>query len=37
MADASLHFINDEIDVNVWWALGSRNGKEVIPQGFDGD
>ena len=30
MADGSVRFIGDEIDLNIWWALGSRNGAEVI-------
>ena len=29
-ADGSVHFIKDQIAVNVWWALGSRNQGEVI-------
>jgi len=29
-ADASIQFISNNIDVNVWWALGSRNGGEVV-------
>jgi prepilin-type N-terminal cleavage/methylation domain-containing protein len=30
MADASTHFINDDIDPLIWQALGSRNGEEVV-------
>lgn len=29
-ADGSLKFITNSIDINTWWALGSRNGAEVI-------
>jgi prepilin-type processing-associated H-X9-DG protein len=29
-ADGSVKFIKDSIDVRTWWALGSRNGGEVI-------
>ena len=29
-ADAGVHFISNNIDVNMWWALGSRNGGEVV-------
>lgn len=29
MCDGSVQFINDEIDLHTWWALGSRNGKEI--------
>ncbi|XZE21739.1 DUF1559 domain-containing protein [Pirellulaceae bacterium SH449] len=30
MADGSVQFISDSIDLNVWWALGTRNGGEVV-------
>lgn len=30
MTDGSVQFRSDEIDLHTWWALGSRNGKEVI-------
>lgn len=30
LCDGSVHFITDGIDINVWHALGSRNGGEVI-------
>jgi prepilin-type N-terminal cleavage/methylation domain-containing protein/prepilin-type processing-associated H-X9-DG protein len=29
-ADGSVHFIKDSINPQTWWALGSRNGNEVI-------
>jgi len=29
-ADGSTHFVNDNIDIAVWSALGSRNGSETI-------
>jgi prepilin-type processing-associated H-X9-DG protein len=29
-ADGSVHFIKDSINPQTWWALGSRNGSEVI-------
>lgn len=29
MADSSVHFVPDEIDVDVWHGLGSRNGRET--------
>ena len=29
-ADGSIHFIKDSISNTVWWALGSKNGGEVI-------
>jgi prepilin-type N-terminal cleavage/methylation domain-containing protein/prepilin-type processing-associated H-X9-DG protein len=28
--DGSVKFIKDSIDTNTWWALGTRNGKEII-------
>lgn len=28
-ADASVRFISETIDINTWWALGSKDGKEV--------
>jgi prepilin-type processing-associated H-X9-DG protein len=34
LGDGSTRFIIDAIDVNVWWALGSRDGKEVIPADY---
>ena len=30
MADGSVRFIKDSIALNVWWSLGTRNGREVI-------
>jgi prepilin-type N-terminal cleavage/methylation domain-containing protein/prepilin-type processing-associated H-X9-DG protein len=32
MADGSVKFIKDTIDLNTWWALGTRNGREVVSQ-----
>lgn len=29
-ADGSVHFIKNSISPPTWWALGSRNGGEVI-------
>lgn len=29
LADGSTHFINDDIDLEVWWALGARNDGRV--------
>ncbi len=38
VADGSVHFISEEIDIKVWWAMGSRNGKELITSAdFVGD
>jgi len=34
MADASVQFIRDDIDVFIWWALGSRDGGEVIADSY---
>jgi len=33
-ADASTHFVSNDIDRLVWQAIGSRNGGEVISSGF---
>ncbi len=30
MADGSVRFIKDSVNLQTWWALGSRNGNEVI-------
>ncbi len=30
LADGHTRFVNDQIDANVWWALGSRNGEDLI-------
>ncbi len=30
MADSSVHFVADEIDLDVWHGLGSRNGRETV-------
>jgi len=34
MADSSARFILSSIDIQVWWALGSRNGGEAISETF---
>jgi len=34
MADGSVHFVEDQIDHDIWQALGSINGGEVIPAEF---
>lgn len=31
LADGSTRFVVDGIDINTWWAVGSRNGEEVTP------
>jgi len=33
-ADGSTHFVSDSIDLQVWWALGSRNGEDVVGESF---
>ena len=30
MGDGSVHFIEDAIDMDIWWSLGSRNGGELF-------
>jgi hypothetical protein len=30
MADGSVKFIKDSINMQTWWSLGTRNGGEVI-------
>lgn len=32
MADGSVKFIKDNVNLQTWWALGSRNGGEVVSQ-----
>lgn len=34
MADGSTHYIAEGIAVEVWWAIGSRDGGETLPDGF---
>ncbi|WP_435011472.1 DUF1559 domain-containing protein [Tundrisphaera lichenicola] len=33
MADGSVRFIKDTVDQKVWWAIGTRFGKEVVDAG----
>lgn len=30
-ADGHVDFISEQVDMRVWWAIGSRNGGEVVP------
>ena len=30
MADGSVKFIKDTVSLQTWWAVGTRNGNEVI-------
>ncbi|MFM7593179.1 MAG: H-X9-DG-CTERM domain-containing protein, partial [Isosphaeraceae bacterium] len=30
MADGSVRFVKDSVNNTTWWALGSRNGGEII-------
>ncbi len=30
-ADGSVRFIKDSIALNIWWAVGTRLGKEIVP------
>ncbi|MBN1589601.1 MAG: DUF1559 domain-containing protein [Pirellulales bacterium] len=30
LVDGSVRFVSDRIDINIWWALGSCDGQEVI-------
>ncbi|MEX2317573.1 MAG: DUF1559 domain-containing protein [Pirellulales bacterium] len=34
MCDGSAHFVNENIDKLVWWGIGTRNGKERVPDTF---
>lgn len=34
LADGSVQFVKNEVDVQVWNALGSREGGEIVPDGF---
>lgn len=29
MGDGHVHFVNDDVDAETWWAMGSRNGGEL--------
>jgi prepilin-type processing-associated H-X9-DG protein len=31
LADGSVRFVRDPVDPNIWRALGSRSGHEVVP------
>jgi len=33
MADGVVRFVHEEIDVRIWWAMGTRAGGEAIPEG----
>jgi prepilin-type processing-associated H-X9-DG protein len=35
MADGSTHFAPNAVDYKVWWAIGSRNGKETVSADWD--
>ena len=30
MADGSVRFVRDSVNLTVWWGIGTRNGKEVV-------
>ena len=34
-ADGATHFIDNDIDIHVWWALGTVDGGEAVPKSFD--
>ena len=29
LADGHTEFVDQEVDLNIWWALGSRNGEDL--------
>ena len=31
MADGSVRFVRDSVNLTVWWAVGTRLGKEIVP------
>jgi prepilin-type N-terminal cleavage/methylation domain-containing protein len=33
-ADGATHFINNDVDLGIWWALGSVDGGERVPDSF---
>jgi prepilin-type processing-associated H-X9-DG protein len=32
MADGSVRFVKDQVSIQIWWAVGTRNQGEVISQ-----
>jgi hypothetical protein len=32
MADGSVRFVANTININAWWAIGSRDGGEVVSE-----
>jgi hypothetical protein len=32
--DGAAHFVRNEIDYLVWWAIGSRNGDDIVGEQF---
>jgi prepilin-type N-terminal cleavage/methylation domain-containing protein/prepilin-type processing-associated H-X9-DG protein len=32
MADGSVRFVSDNINLNIWWAIGTRNGNETVSE-----
>jgi prepilin-type processing-associated H-X9-DG protein len=30
LCDGSVRFVNDHVDLSTWWALGSRNGNDIV-------
>ena len=32
LCDGSVTFLKSSIAINIWWALGTRNGSEIIPK-----
>ena len=30
LADGHTEFVGEEVDLNIWWALGSRNGEDIV-------
>jgi prepilin-type processing-associated H-X9-DG protein len=34
LADGSVRFVRQDVDINVWWALGSIAGGEIVQEEF---
>ncbi len=33
-ADGHVRFVTDDVESNIWWAMGSRNGRDLIRENY---